>query len=372
MGYVLAVITALLLLASAMSGYFNPGRNVLLTLFSLILPYMWVATIFVLVLLLVFRQWRPALVVGAAIVLSWGSIRLVSPITLFRSHASETDRKLTLVTFNVRNFGIYDGMQKDINPNLKYVLDTYPDVAILQEASLTRNHYESLPSIKPLLKELNKKYPYRSHGWHDVIIMSKYPYRFVEQELKWKGIEHGWDQESDHRVYFAKVFDVFAGDDTVRVIGVHLNPIGLSMKERTSYEEKTRMKNMKSMEQNKNNLRWFYRHIAKKLKQASVKRVEEAKELRDVIDRSPRNVILCGDFNDPPASYVYRTIRGSDMRDAYVDCCTGPAITYHENRMYFKIDHVLYRGGLRAVSSEVVKQGDSDHYPQLITFKFKN
>ena len=83
-------------------------------------------------------------------------------------------------------------------------------------------------------------------------------------------------------------------------------------------------------------------------------------------------MIVCGDFNDTPGSYSYRTVRGDDMRDAYLDCAFGPAITYHDNRFYFKIDHVLYRGNLRAVDIERGRIDASDHYPLLATFVLSN
>jgi orotate phosphoribosyltransferase len=45
--------------------------------------------------------------------------------------------------------------------------------------------------------------------------------------------------------------------------------------------------------------------------------------------------------------------------------------TYNRNRLYFRIDHVLYRGALRAVNVRCEHSGTgshSDHYPLLTTF----
>ena len=369
--YAVATITVLVVLFSAFAGYIHPRRSSLLPVAALALPYVAAVAVLVLLSLALFRQKYPALMVAVALIVSWGSIRLVCPINLLADSVDDEDKTFTLMSFNVRNFGIYDGMQKEINPNLRYILDVYPDVAVLQEASLTKYNYETINSVQPLLKELNEKYPYRSHGWHDVIILSKYPYKFVEDELKWRDIEHGYDSASDHRRYYGKVFDVFAGNDTVRVIGVHLMSIGLSQDDKEAYVDITHVKDVKGLKENKDNLKQFRSSILSKLQNAARLRALQARTLRDVIDRSHGKVILCGDFNDAPGSYSYRTIKGSDMSDAFVECGLGPITTYNEHRLFFKIDHVLFKGDMEATSSVREKAGDSDHYPQTVVFKLK-
>ena len=78
---------------------------------------------------------------------------------------------------------------------------------------------------------------------------------------------------------------------------------------------------------------------------------------------------MAGDFNDIQGSYALRTILGDgDMHDAYAENAFGPTITYHGNRFYFRIDHVLYRGDMEAVDIERGDTPSSDHYPLLTTF----
>ncbi|MDE5650801.1 MAG: hypothetical protein K2I35_07320, partial [Duncaniella sp.] len=66
--------------------------------------------------------------------------------------------------------------------------------------------------------------------------------------------------------------------------------------------------------------------------------------------------------------YAIRTIMGDDLRDAYAECAFGPAITYHGNRFYFRIDHILYDGNIEAVKLQLDKVPSSDHYPLFATF----
>ena len=62
---------------------------------------------------------------------------------------------------------------------------------------------------------------------------------------------------------------------------------------------------------------------------------------------------------------------GDDLHDAYADAAFGPTITYHENRFYFRIDQILYRGP-EILSIDRGNCKSSDHYPMIATFRFKD
>ena len=104
------------------------------------------------------------------------------------------------------------------------------------------------------------------------------------------------------------------------------------------------------------------------MKRSSVLRSNDAAVIRQAIDDSPGNVIVCGDMNDVPSSHVYRTIRGDDLIDAWNEVGYGYAYTFNRHHLPFRIDHVLYRGALQAVHASRIKGGSSDHSPLLVTF----
>ena len=97
-------------------------------------------------------------------------------------------------------------------------------------------------------------------------------------------------------------------------------------------------------------------------------RGDNAAMLRKEIDRSPDNVIVCGDMNDVSASHVYRLIAGDDLVDAWADVGLGYGQTYNRHGLCYRIDHILYRGELRALRAKRIKGGSSDHYPLMVTF----
>jgi exonuclease III len=88
--------------------------------------------------------------------------------------------------------------------------------------------------------------------------------------------------------------------------------------------------------------------------------------LKKLDEKKP--VIVCGDMNDVPTSRAYRLLVGDDLIDAWKDVGRGYAYTYNRHHLPFRIDHVFYRGGIRAITAERLKGGSSDHYPLMVTF----
>ena len=97
-------------------------------------------------------------------------------------------------------------------------------------------------------------------------------------------------------------------------------------------------------------------------------RSDNATTLREAIDKSPANLIVCGDMNDVPGSHVYRVICGEDMIDAWATVGRGFASTYNRHGLRYRIDHMLYKGDLQALFAKRILGGSSDHYPLVVTF----
>lgn len=94
--------------------------------------------------------------------------------------------------------------------------------------------------------------------------------------------------------------------------------------------------------------------------------------VRQYVDSVSDPVLLCGDFNDIPGCYAYRVIAGGDMTDAYRAAASGPAITYHADRFYFRIDQMMCRGDLTPLRVWRGTIPSSDHYPLIGYFALGN
>ncbi len=362
----LTVLMALLLLASACGGYVNPNSYSFFSFLTLGLPVILTINFVIMLAWLVALRWRYALISFAAIVLSWGSVRMVFPLNVFSSSVKATpENSLRVLTFNVMNFGPYDPSNHTPSASMLYILDQDADVVLLQEGSQERN-YMKLSNVEMMAGELEEKYPYHSDGRHDLVILSKFPYTVINDSTLMNSPGSIKSHDPEYR-YYARGYDLLLPNGRqLRLINLHLHSMGLNDSDRELYMNITQ-NNIDSEKEFRKIKSSLYNKLAATFKFHA----HEAQMVRKFLDKSPQNVVLCGDFNDTPASYSYRTVRGDDMSDAFVDCGFGFKHTFHDKRMYFKIDHIMYRGDLEAVEWRRDKAGDSDHYPQVATFVWK-
>lgn len=352
----------MVLLLSAYGGHIDPRSFALPSLFTLGLPFVAFASLLVLVMCVIARSKWASMIVIAAILLSLPSLKLVCPF----SHSLEPqhpDSTFTVMTWNVVEF---DSVTDTTScATLRYIIDTDADVVVLQEASQERN-YLVWPGVAPLRDELIEHYPYHSSGYRDIVILSKVPYTVVEDTT----LRNNQISESpwEHYHSYGKVFDLNIKGHSLRIVGLHMQSIGLSEDDRKLYNN---IATLNEKVNTKQELRFVKHSLIDKLSSAFRRRAVEACDVRTLIDSGAENIIVCGDFNDTPASFCYNTIKGDDMRDSYVDCGTWPTYTFNGHFMYFKIDHMLYKGNMRALSSSSPRAGASDHYPVITTFEWE-
>jgi endonuclease/exonuclease/phosphatase (EEP) superfamily protein YafD len=356
----ITIVMAVLMLMSAWGGLVDPNTSTLFSLLTLGMPVVLIINVIIALVWLLLFKWKYALIPIAAIAISWNPVSTVCPLNLFAKDY-DTDSTFRVMSFNVANFGPYDPNNHEPSKSMRYILDQEPDFVLLQEGSQERTYF-NLSNVEMMRDEFQNKYPYHSDGWRDLMILSKYPYTVVP--------DSAYDREHEYRGgVYAKGFDILLPDGKqLRILNLHLRSIGMGEGDKDLYATITKQ----GVNVNKRSeLQRIKRSLFDKLKIAFKRHAEEAAIVRSMIDSSPENLIVCGDFNEAPSSYCYRNIRGDDLRDAFQDCGNGITWTFHDRRMLFKIDHILYRGGIEAVDWCREKEGDSDHYPQMATFIWK-
>lgn len=355
--YLVGVLAALALLVASYGGHVDPRVWALPALATLALPAVAAVALAIALLMAVLRQWRAVIVIGAAMLVCWPCLQLVFPLHLSESATSEsaTDRTLRVLTFNVMNWGLYDGTQEEENPSMRFILEQDADIVVMQEAMQTADYY-TLPSMRTMLNALKRKYPYRTTARTDLAILSKYPFSKADDPLYY---DKEWQYYGNGH---AMAWDFTLPDREMRVFVTHMQSFGLSQtlngdiyKEARDIDEKQKAKT-----------------AVRKSCAAFKQRTKQAVLLRRAIDKWDGDMLLVGDLNDTPASYTYRTLRGDDLGDAYAETGNGYGWTYNSARLYFRIDHILYRGALRPTMCRRYKAGDSDHYPLVADFKFAN
>lgn len=79
-------------------------------------------------------------------------------------------------------------------------------------------------------------------------------------------------------------------------------------------------------------------------------------------ERNSRNpIILCGDFNDVPYSYVYNTLLGNKV-DGFKECGSGFMYTYRGTKAV-RIDYIFHDKQLKGIDYYRTGLTYSDHYP---------
>ena len=80
------------------------------------------------------------------------------------------------------------------------------------------------------------------------------------------------------------------------------------------------------------------------------------------IRKSPYPVVVGGDFNEPPTSYVYQQFN-AQLEDAFRTAGNGFGSTYGGKIPMLKIDYLFYDPHLRVLEHKIDRKSFSDHYP---------
>lgn len=366
-GYGLNILLALLTIASGYGGVVNPATTTLPAMLAMTFP-IWLTVTVIVLIVDFFINKKMAFIQGAAMIICIGPILSFCPLNISRDTLSdeETSRSFTIMSYNV--FGFNDCNAKDSkspsdtipmkqklkervsNPTLSWILQQDCDIACLQEGNF---HYsKDNPGLitRELYDSVCRRYPYRVVGNKNVIL-SKFPLYPLELE-----------QDPERTAFHQGAIAEIQGHRTL-IISAHLQSIGLDSSDKELYREIT------DGEGDKDKLKEARQQLLSKLSNAFRLRARQAERIRRQIDSlNVENVIICGDFNDIQDSYATRIFTNDEFKSAFTAAGFGPIITYHANRFYFHIDHILYRGELEAVKFRKYGFPRSDHYP--ITTRF--
>lgn len=354
----LIVCTAILLLLTIIGGYARvipPRIWALPQLICLALPVFSVLTLITGIVWLICRKYVMAELCGAALVVIIPALLEIFPVSI-PSKPKEGAPTVSILTYNVHNCIDIDPAQHGASRTLDYVINSDADIVCLQELYSLEVALRFYGATIQQIKTITDIYPYTvepSNGNVDVCIRSKYPLVKVA------------DKSDPALQYFMyEAVKVEKPGHPFTVVNVHLTSYGLSEGESSVFAGNDGLDDVK------HSADMFAHSIYVKLVHAFENRAKAAAILADFIDSLEGDVILCGDFNDVPASYAYHTIRRVGFRDAFCDASFGPTFTFNAHHLYFHIDQILYKGNIRPYR---IHRGDlraSDHFPLTACFEF--
>jgi len=342
-------LTILFLLLSVISWYVSPAKITIIAYLGMAFPFIYVINIAFLFFWTICFQWRYALISFISLIICISPALTYFPIHFKTKEIPENCIKV--MSYNVRAFNWNKKLAAADNPILTYIRDCDPDIVCIQEyTAVTDKMKRNTNDIKKVLS----KYPYFSfiNLWpsrptvdHGLACFSKYPILSATKIPVESSGTNG-----------SVLYKIKVNNKIISVINNHLESNQLTSADKQLYRDLLK-------DTNRQNIDNVAHNIKNKLGSAFQKRAPQANLISKWIkEQDTDGVIVCGDFNDTPISYTYKTIKG-DLIDSYANTGFGPGITYHENHFWFRIDFIMHSRNIKSYNTTVGKVKYSDHYP---------
>lgn len=322
---------------ASISVYLSPEKLWFVSLFGIAYPYLLVINLVFVVLWILVKPWFTLI----SIVVILAGYKHVGNYLQF-SGKQTNERGVRITSYNVKYFmGSNDFPSKENADHiLNFLRQNNADIICLQEVRLNKRQIFDISDHK--LAQIKHMQLAHSSYAGGQLTLTRFPILFMG-EIRFKN--------SGNMIIYT---DILMNSDTVRVFNCHLQSYRLGKREINTIDsidfnndERTKAKFME---------------LGGKFRKAQIKRAEQAATLREYIDDSPYPVIVCGDFNDTPVSFTYRTVRGN-LEDSFTQSGKGTANTYNGKLPSFRIDYILHSSKFDSYNFEVSTLNHSDHYP---------
>ena len=251
----------------------------------------------------------------------------------FPNNAIVSSQGFKIMSFNVRNFNVYEWIkEKDIPKSIeKFIKKKNPEIICFQE-------------FDKVLSPEFKDYPYKYfHSFGSNInrgscIYSKFPIL--------KSGKINFDNSNHGGIYI----DIKKGRDTLKIINIHFESIGLSRKDTLFVE------------------RDFF-SLNKKIEKTFNKQKTQASKISDFLSKIEIPAIICSDLNNNAFSIPYKKM-SIEKKDAFVEAGNGFGHTYFFGFFPLRIDYILVDKSLKVLSFSTFEENLSDHKPIMATIDF--
>jgi endonuclease/exonuclease/phosphatase family metal-dependent hydrolase len=340
-----------LLLLTYISPYIPPQVFWPLSVFGLAYPILLLVNVLFIVfwLLLVNKNLIYSIL---AIAIGWST--LSSHFQLKGEDKNPIEQGLKVVSFNVKNLSNNNEKYADIK--IRTSIQNYLDE---QEAQLIcLQEFQTYPSkgihtVKQFKERLKMPYaaetryvPKSKFKFVDLMVtFSKYPI-IKQQDLRYQD------------KCYTLITDISYQKDTIRLFNIHLESNHLAQKEYEIFSSSEVGLNEETGGQ--------VAVLLDKLARYSKIRNTQVNHINELIKKSPHPVLICGDFNDTPASYAYQKL-SKNLNDAFVKKGKGYGNTYNGKLPAMRIDYILSDTLFQVHQFKIGKIDKSDHYPVIST-----
>ena len=263
-------------------------------------------------------------------------IPYIGTLYQFGSLDEKADAKpgLKIATYNVAMFGRETSgfMAQDILSEMK---KQKVDIACFQE-------YNDHAGDKRNSDSYKEYFPYSAVGKSDMVIYSRYPI------VNSKNIPF---ERTNNSAMWA---EIKVNDNVYRVYNAHLQTTGINGALHRAAKQESKVIDV----QNNALMNYLYGNYTVGM----ITRSGQANQVAMDMKESEVPIIVCGDFNDVPYSYVYNTILG-DMIDGFKECGSGYMNTFRGGKKKVRIDYIFHSKEMEGFSYYKKELSYSDHYP---------
>ena len=328
--YFLNIIAAIGSILAYLSPFVNPKITGLFSFFGLGFPILLICHLIFLIFWLFIK---PKKVFLSLIILLLGYIPFTKAIGLNNNFVDQSG--LSVMSYNIgySRFHLSSKKRKQKKNQFKaFIRKQKPDVICLQE----RAHSQA-----DIYKDIFRGYTLHPSDKIGTGIYTKLP------------IVNKGNIAFDTKAHNATWIDAKYDDKIVRIYSVHLS----------SNKVKDFSDNIKEI--------WDQSlYVLDKYNEHAKVRVDQVNQILEHASKSPHPVVITGDFNDIPQSYIYK-LMASKYCDAFLEKGSGLGKTFMTKLPGLRIDYAFLSEELKTNSHTILNTKLSDHYPILTNISFK-
>ncbi len=328
--YGINVLLSLISLLSYLSPFVDPSITWFFSFFGLGYPILLLLNVFFIVFWLISK---PKFVFLSLLTLAVG----IGPLckTIGFNKQKNVEGGIKVMTYNIghtKYFLTEENQEERVAEFKDFIQSQNPDIICIQER--TRRHL-------PFYEDVFSDY-------------SLYPEEYIGTCIYSKGsILDSGNIYFDTNAHNATWVDLKVDGKIVRIYSIHLS----------SNKVKLMSDNIKEI--------WDESlFILDKYNLHSVKRIAQLREILKHAKSSPHPVMMTGDFNDVPMSYLYRLVT-KEYNDAFSDHGLGFGKTHNTKIPILRIDYAFYTDEIQVLDQDLIHVNYSDHFPLVTTIELE-
>jgi len=332
------IVVAIFTFTGLFGGNVPPAGHTARAMLVYALPFIIAADVLLLIYWLIRRRWHW---LPIPIVTILCCIPYIGTLYQLRSLDADADTKagFKMCTYNVARFNreTTGFIAQDILAQMK---KEKVDVLCLQE-------YNEISGDKKNSESYKEYYPYMAIGENDMVVFSRHPITATENIA--------FDQTNNSAMWA----DIDVKGRNIRVFNVHLETTGVNRTLRNAAKMMEKGIDIGTSPL----LNAIYGNYTIGMIARSGQANTVAMAIRGTENRE---VIVCGDFNDVPYSYVYNTMLGN-MVDGFKECGSGFMYTFRGRKV--RIDYIFHDESIKGIAYYKKEMNYSDHYPVFMKFE---